>query len=108
MERSSITRIWLGLAEESIHRLAGDAHHVEAPQVQDALDHAVERILDYLRTQGLETQPGHDGGLRTIDFKTEADCLDAHERLAAATDGQLKIKVRFVLRPSGVTILVVT
>jgi hypothetical protein len=108
MERSSITRIWLGLADESVHRLAGDAHHVEAPEVQDALDHAVERILEYLRGHGLEAQPGHDGGLRTLDFKTEADCLDAHERLVAASDGRLKVKVRFVLRPSGVTILVVT
>jgi len=108
MERSSITRIWMGLAEESVRRLAGQAEHVEAPEVQDALDHAIEWAIDHLRAQGLEASAGFDGSLRTLDFKTESDCLEAHERLANTDDRQRPFKLRFIYRPFGVTIMVVT
>jgi hypothetical protein len=108
MERTSITRIWMGMAEESIRRVAGDGAHVEAPAVQDALDHAIEWALRYLREQGLAVDPGYDGSLRTLDFKTETDCLEAHERLQATDDRGRPFKLRFVLRPFGVTIMVIT
>src|SRR5262249_44782410 len=103
-----ITRIWMGLSEESIIRITGDRDHGDVPAVKHALDEAVDLILAYLRAHGLEVESGHDGPLRTLDFKSEADCLDAHERLTAAAEGQGPFKLRFVLRPSGVTVLVIT
>jgi len=107
MERTSITRIWMGLAEESIRRLAGQAEHLEAPQVQDALDHAIEWAIGHLHKHGLEASAGFDGSLRTLDFKTESDCLEAHERLQTTHDQERPFKLRFVYRPFGVTIMVV-
>ena len=106
--KPGITRIWMSLAEDSVSRITGDGERASAPDAQKALDHATGVVLAYLRGHGLEVDTGHDGSLRTLDFKNESDCLDAHERLTAAAESQGDFKLRFVLRPSGVTIVVVT
>jgi hypothetical protein len=102
---SAITRIWMGLAEESISR---DGQHVDAAEAQKALDRAAEWMVAHLREHGILADAGRDGALRTLDFENEAACLEAHERLVAANDHQHEFTLRFVLRPEGVTILVVS
>ena len=102
-KRSEITRIWMGLADESI------AHdHVDAAQAQKTLDRAAEWMVAHLREHGILADAGHDGALRTLDFEDEAACLEAHERLVTANDHQHEFTLHFVLRPEGVTILVVS
>ena len=75
--RSAITRIWMGLAEESISR---DGRQVDAAEAQKALDRAAEWMVAHLREHGILADAGRDGALRTLDFEDEAACLEAHER----------------------------
>ena len=103
--QSAITRIWMGLAEESISR---DGHHVEAADAQKALDRAAEWMVAHLHEHGILADAGRDGAFRTLDFEDEAACLEAHERLVTANEQQDEFTLHFVLRPEGVTILVVS
>jgi len=103
--RSAITRIWMGLAEESISR---DGRQVDAAEAQKALDRAAEWMVAHLREHGILADAGRDGALRTLDFEDETACLEAHERLVTANDHQHEFTLHFVLRPEGVTILVVS
>jgi len=103
--RSAITRIWMGLAEESISR---DGRQVDAAEAQKALDRAAEWMVAHLREHGILADAGRDGALRTLDFEDEAACLEAHERLVTANEHQREFTLHFVLRPEGVTILVVS
>ena len=104
-KRSEITRIWMGLAEESISR---DGRQVDAAEAQKALDRAAEWMVAHLREHGILADAGRDGALRTLDFEDETACLEAHERLVTANDHQHEFTLHFVLRPEGVTILVVS
>ena len=103
--RSAITRIWMGLEEESISR---DGRQVDAAEAQKALDRAAEWMVAHLREHGILADAGRDGALRTLDFEDEAACLEAHERLVTANEHQREFTLHFVLRPEGVTILVVS
>jgi hypothetical protein len=105
-DKTRITRIWIGRAQDDTEAPVDDG--AETPEARALLDRVVAWTSDYLREHGLEVRSGHDGSLRTLDFETETDCLDAHERLVAANDRQRDFRFRFVLRPSGVTILVVS
>jgi hypothetical protein len=62
----------------------------------------------HLHEHGILADAGRDGALRTLDFEDEAACLEAHERLVTANDHQHEFTLHFVLRPEGVTILVVS
>ena len=95
----------MGLAEESISR---DGRQVDAAEAQKALDRAAEWMVAHLREHGILADAGHDGALRTLDFEDEAACLEAHERLVTANEHQREFTLHFVLRPEGVTILVVS
>jgi hypothetical protein len=106
--KQAITRIWLGLAEESIVRLTGDRDQTDAPAVQKALDRAVEWTVGFLRQRDITVRTGRDGAMRTLEFDDEVACLEAHDTLLAANDHQREFTFHFVLRPSGVTILVIS
>ena len=95
----------MGLAEESISR---DGRQVDAAEAQKALDRAAEWMVAHLREHGILADAGRDGALRTLDFEDEAACLEAHERLVTANEHQREFTLHFVLRPEGVTILVVS
>ena len=101
-KKSAITRIWMGLAEDVSVR---DERPAEA---QKALDRAAEWMVAHLREHGIAADAGRDGALRTLDFEDEAACLEAHERLVTANEHQREFTLHFVLRPEGVTILVVS
>jgi hypothetical protein len=103
---TAIRRIWIGRAADPGD--GGPIETAEAPETRALLDRMMAWTLEYLRAQGLEVQAGRDGALRTLEFASESDCLEAHERLVAANDQQKDFRLRFVLRPSGVTVLVVS
>ena len=103
-KKSRITRMWMGLAEDAIAR---EGPHTVA-DAEKVLDRAVSWMVTHLREHGITADPGRDGALRTLDFEDEAACLDAHERLVTANEHQHEFRLHFVLRPEGVTILVVS
>jgi hypothetical protein len=105
-DKTPITRIWIGRAQDE--NMAPNDDAKETPETHELLDRVVAWTSDYLRGHGLDVRSGREGSLRTLDFDTESDCLDAHERLVAANDRQRDFRFHFVLRPSGVTILVVS
>ena len=96
--------MWMGLAEDAIAR---EGPHAVA-DAEKVLDRAVSWMVTHLREHGITADPGRDGALRTLDFEDEAACLDAHERLVTANEHQHEFRLHFVLRPEGVTILVVS
>ena len=105
-DKTRITRIWIGRAQDQ--GVVTSDEGPETPETRELLDRVVAWTSSYLREHGLQVNCGQDGSLRTLDFDTESDCLDAHERLVAANDRQRDFRFRFVLRPSGVTVLVVS
>jgi hypothetical protein len=105
-DKGPINRIWIRRIPEGGEQAGGDGP--EGPETTALLDRVVTWTLAYLQSHGVAVQPGRDGHVRTLDFATEADCLEAHERLVAANEAQRDFRFRFVLRPSGVTVLVVS
>ena len=105
-DKGPITRIWIRRAPDGGEPAGG--HVSEDPETTALLDRVAGWTLAYLQSHDVAVQPGRDGNVRTLDFATETDCLEAHERLGAANEAQRDFRFRFVLRPSGVTILVVS
>lgn len=108
MEKTPVTTIWVGTAPESVYRLAGDTEKVEAPEVQEALEAAVQWMVSRLKRDNLQVVAGKDGWNRTLQFDSEADCLRAHELLLAETARERKFTIRSFPKPIGVEVLVVT
>ena len=105
-DKEPITRIWIGRTQEGSDVPGADGP--ESPETSALLDRVVTWAVDYLSGRGLDVRSGHDGTGRTLEFQTENDCLEAQDRLVAANDEPRDFRFRFVLRPSGVTVLVVS